>query len=200
MNRNEGFLVLHTSSEIRQQISSNVVRGVTFATSMVGNTPPVITRGVSSSVYDAYRIGLDSACVDIAICTIKPDGTPAVLLSKRAPNKCFGGKWWVYGGALHSYRPIGEFIAERAAKECGVVPEVKALIGVARTCAADVLGSTLQPCYLGLVEYAAIEKSIADRDHSAVRLFTIDEYYRLPGPEQYWYIEEIVATAIASLR
>jgi hypothetical protein len=115
------------------------------------SVPEGVVNGVSPEVYSEYRKGRDSACVDIVIATTLESGEPAVLLSKRAENVCYGGKWWIYGGALQSYRSIEDFISERAEKECGVPVEPRALIGVYRTMSSDFIGSTLQPCYAAVV-------------------------------------------------
>ncbi len=152
-----------------------------------GIAPEGIADGVPADVYDTYRRGRDSACVDMVVATKKPDGEYAVLLSKRKPNVCFGGTWWIHGGALLSYASITDFVASRTEKECGVQVEPEVLLGVCRTCASDYIGSTLQPCYAGRVPYEAIAQKAVDSGHTDVRLFTIAELLEIPKAEKHWY-------------
>ena len=152
------------------------------------DVPEGVMPGVPPDIYNAYRKGRDSACVDIVIATRLEDGTPAVLMSKRADNVCYGGKWWIYGGALQSYRSIVDFIGERASKECGVEVRPQVLIGVYRTMSGDFVGSTLQPCYASFVSVAQIRKhKKVDDAHSSVRLFTADELLAMSAAESHWY-------------
>lgn len=146
--------------------------------------------GVPKEAYDAYRAGLDSFCVDVVITTniggLK--GTPAVLAMKRVPNVCFAGKWWMMGGAVHSYRPLFEFIQERAERECGVKPGIRARIGLFRTAAPDILACTTNLCLLGQVWHDQIvDKFRADSDHSVHRLLTLENLKNLPEDEKHWY-------------
>lgn len=162
--------------------------------------PEGVTNGVSPEVYGEYRRGRDSACVDIVLVTRLETGTPAVLMSLRNPTVCFGGKWWIYGGALQAYMSIEEFISERAAKECGVPVRPEVLLGVYRTIAEDHIGSTLQPCYAARVPIEAIRaKMSTDEGHSNVRLFTISELILLKGncaPEYHWYPVRVALLAL----
>jgi ADP-ribose pyrophosphatase YjhB (NUDIX family) len=141
--------------------------------------------------------------VDIVLVTRLETGTPAVLLSLRNPTVCFGGKWWIYGGALQAYMSIEEFIAGRATKECGVPVRPEALIGVYRTIAEDYIGSTLQPCYAARVPIEVIRaKMSTDEDHSNVRLFTISDLILLEGnraPEYHWYPVRVALLALRSM-
>lgn len=155
---------------------------------VLSRIPEGVTTGVPPDIYNEYRRGRDSACVDIVIATRLPTSEPAVLLSKRKDNVCFGGKWWIYGGALQSYVSIEDFISGRASKECGVPVKPEALIGVYRTIAEDHIGSTLQPCYATRVAYEVVEKKMATDDgHSNVKLFTLGDLEDLPQEEQHWY-------------
>lgn len=166
----------------------------------LGDVPQGITPGVPAEVYNAYRRGRDSACVDIVIVTQRPDGTPAVLLSLRKPNVCFGGKWWIYGGALQAYRSIHDFISERASTECGVTVEPEALIGVYRTIAEDHIGSTMQPCYVSRVPFAsAVQKMTTDTGHSAILLFTERELAEIPKQERHWYPMRVARLALQNM-
>lgn len=88
-----------------------VAKGFTPFTSAEGFEEIVVPEGhraggVESVYYNGYRQGLDSACDDVVITTWLPVGVPAVLASKRAPGKLFGKKWWMQGGATHSYRGV----------------------------------------------------------------------------------------------
>lgn len=143
--------------------------------------------GVDRSTYDGYRKGLDSACADVVITSRLFDRTPAVLASKRAPGKLFGNKWWMQGGAIHSYRLITDFIVERAEKECGVRPRIEGFIGVFRICADDLLGSTLNLCYVGFVRQSDLAKAQGDIDHKDLRLLTLADIEGLPKEEKHWY-------------
>lgn len=91
------------------------------------------------------------------------------------------------GGAFHPYRSITDFLAERAEKECGVRPKIEGLIGVFRTCAEDFHASTIQPCYVGSIEYADIIKAKPDMDHSSWRLLSLRDLQNLPAEEKHWY-------------
>lgn len=143
--------------------------------------------GVDSSVYDGYRSGLDSACVDVVVTTMLRHDKPAVLASKRAPDKLFGNKWWMQGGAIHSYRLITDFVLERTKKGCGIYPYMQGFIGVFRTCADDVLGSTLNLCYVGFVQRHKLAQIYADKNNTSFRLLTLEDLEDLPDEEKHWY-------------
>lgn len=143
--------------------------------------------GVDAASYDNYRKGLDSACADIVVTTLLPDGKPAVVATKRAQNKCFGGGWWMQGGAIHSYRLITELVLERAEKECGVRPQIEGLIGVFRTCAEDYLASTTNLCYVGFAPYEKLSEAKAGDDHIAWKLLTLDKIGQMSVKELHWY-------------
>lgn len=192
---NEGFLVINGIEEIRRQIT----QGSPLLSFRPVKPPAGISRGVPSENYEAYRSGLDSACADVVVCSIKKDREPVVLLSKRSRGKPFGGKWWIHGGALHCYRPVEEFLTERVEKECGLTPRIMALVAIARTCSYKVVGSTLQPCFLGLVDYGDLSKAIVDCDHEAMKAFTKEEYQRLLPRETHWYVNGVTMAAIDSL-
>ena len=159
--------------------------------------------GVEPRFYDGYRAGLDSACSDIVITTLlpgRPPRVPAVLAVKRAPGKLFGGKWWMQGGAIHSYRLIADFLGERAEKECGVRYRLEGFIGVFRTCAEDRLGSTINLCYVGFVPYGDLARLvIADSDHTAVKVLSQDNLNRIPTEERYWYPMHVFRLALATM-
>ncbi|MDP3779169.1 MAG: hypothetical protein Q8R30_03965 [bacterium] len=155
--------------------------------------------GVGSVYYNGYRQGLDSACADLVITTCLPVGGPAVLASKRAPGKLFGKKWWMQGGAIHSYRLIQDFLGERINAEAHVSPQIQGLIGVFRTCADDVLGSTINLCYVGYVPYPFLEAAGFDGDHTAVRLLSQIDLNLLPDEERHWYPMYAFAKAIETM-
>lgn len=146
-----------------------------------------VSGGVDSAMYDGYRKGLDSACVDVVITTVLPDGVAAVLASKRASGKLFGNKWWMQGGAIHSYRRVHGLLVERAEKECGARPRLEGFIGVFRTCAEDMLGATTNLCYVGFVPYDDLGKVKTDQDHTGLRLLTLEDCCGLPEEEKHWY-------------
>lgn len=146
--------------------------------------PGEVGRGVRQEVYDEYRRGLDGACADIVVTSRNQNGKPVVVATRRAEGKCFGGKWWMQGGAIPAYCSIPEFVRQRAAKECGAVPDVQALIGVFRTCAEDIYASTIQPCYVGWV---GPESLVSDDDHCGIRLLTLADLDTLPLEERHWY-------------
>lgn len=117
-----------------------------------------------------------------------PDNVPAVLTSKRAPGKLFGNKWWMQGGAIHSYRLILDFLEERAEKECGFRPSIQAFIGVFRTCADDKLGSTINLCYVGFVDHRELTKArIWDKDHVDFKTLRLEQLKQIPASEKHWY-------------
>ncbi len=150
-------------------------------------TPPTpVKAGVDGKTYSEYRTGLDSACADVVIATRCPDGTYRVLTIKRSLNKAFGGKWWMQGGAVHCYKPLFQFLQEIAKKECGTEPTIVAFLCLTRTCAADHIASTTQPCFLGLVNYGDVVLK-GDADHSAAQLFSLNELNELPDEEKHWY-------------
>lgn len=147
-----------------------------------------LAGGVSPEIYNGYRKGLESACIDMVITTELSNGVPAVIASKRADNKPFGGTWFMYGGALHSYRSITEFIMGRVLKESGLTPKIEGLIGFFRTCAEDFLASTMQLCFVGYVPYyECVEQMKSDRDHTECKFFTFEDIVALPISEQHWY-------------
>lgn len=147
----------------------------------------MVNKGVEKKVYDSYNLGLERACADVVITLRLPDGQGAVLASKWSNEKPFGGKWWMQGGAFHPYRSITDFLAERAEKECGVRPKIEGLIGVFRTCAEDFHASTIQPCYVGSIEYQDLKKAKPDIDHSSWRLLKLVDLRNLPEEEKHWY-------------
>ena len=155
--------------------------------------------GVESNVYNGYRQGLDSACIDVVITTRLPVGIPVVLATKRAPGKLFGNKWWMQGGALHSYRSIEDFLCERVQAECGVRPALEGFIGVFRTCADDRLGSTMNLCYVGYVPYEDVVTAGYDDDHTACRLLTMSDLAFLPDSEKYWYPMYVFRKAMTTM-
>lgn len=164
------------------------------------DVPAGVSRGVSSSAYSEYRSGLDSACADIVVVTRREDGEPAVLLSLRRPDKCFGNKWWIYGGAIHAYRTICDFLSERAAQECGVSAEPEALVGVYRTMAEDHIASTLNVCYAARVPVEAIQAKLAtDSGHTSARLFSLNELVQIPLEQRHWYPMRVSQIVLASM-
>lgn len=160
----------------------------------------VVARIPSDDVYYSYRTGRDSACVDIVIVTRDESGEAKVLLSKRKNDSCFGGTWWVYGGALRAYYPIADFIAERAMKECGVSAHPEVLIGVYRTMSEDSIGSTLQPCYGARVSIALLRQSMSiDSTHEEVQLFSLKELQQIPQRELHWYPLRVASIALSAM-
>lgn len=163
--------------------------------------PEGVTDGVPKDIYDQYRAGRDSACVDLMVAT-KRHGKPAVLLSKRKTSVCYGGKWWMYGGALQSYASIEAFIAERVRRECGVDITgrcKKALVGVYRTASSDHIGSTLQPCYAAWVDENELASILTDDAHDVLRIFTPSDIDALPENETHWYPMRVARKVLASM-
>ena len=157
------------------------------------------TGGVPTPVYDAFSVGSERACADIVITTHLADGTPAVLTARRAMNKPFGGKWWMQGGSYHTYRLRTDFLLERAEKECGVRPVIQGMIGEFRTCAEDFVCSTTNSCYVGYALYDAIMKARADKDHSGLRLLTLDDLSSIPPEERHWYPMFVFKQALTTM-
>jgi hypothetical protein len=149
--------------------------------------PRMIRQGVDGDTYNRYREGLVSSCADIVVTTTGPDGVHYVLAIKRAAGKCFGGSWWMMGGAVHTYRSLTDFVADRAERECGVRPIVEACMFMAYTSAFDVLASTIQPCFVGRAEWEQIEKMKADSDHLTVQLLTIEQVSACTELHLHWY-------------
>lgn len=160
--------------------------------------PSGVTNGVSKDIYDQYRAGRDSACIDLVIAGVFR-GNPVVLLSKRSKTVCYGEKWWMYGGALAAYASIEEFITERVKKESGVDIKdgLKALVGVYRTGSSDQAGSTLQVCYAAFVQEDVLESFSVDSAHDQAKLFTKEDLDQIPSSEKHWYPMR-VATAVLS--
>lgn len=156
------------------------------------NGDNLVTSSVPADVYNTYRLGRDSACGDVLISTKNSNGAFAVLLSMRRQDVCFGGMWWIHGGALLSYASLTDFVAERAEKECGIPVTLKALLGIYRTCAADYIGSTLQPCYAAEVPYEVLEQKVSDAGHTDIRLFTIEEWNAVPNSQRHWYVDRVI--------
>ena len=158
--------------------------------------------GATSEAYKDYRAGLDSACADIILTTRLPDGRAAVISTKRGPGKLCAGMWWMQGGAVHSYRPYHEFLAERAAAECGAPADaivVEALVGVYRTCASDFFGSTTNLCFVGYVDFDKIKSAYHDADHVDQRLLTLEDLSMLPKVERHWYFTRIAELALTTM-
>jgi ADP-ribose pyrophosphatase YjhB (NUDIX family) len=167
---------------------------------LVTSVPEGVTSGVDPETYSAYRKGRDSACVDLVITTELENGEPAVMLSLRSKDVCFGGKWWVYGGALQAYESIDNFISDRAKRECGVEARPQALIGVYRTCAEDFVGSTLNLCYMTFVQVETLRAFMATDDrHQRVALFSTSELSHLDKGEQHWYPMRVARLALEAL-
>lgn len=149
------------------------------------------TGGVPAPVYNEFSRGSERACADVVITTRFPDGEAAVLVSKRAANKPFGGCWWMQGGSYHTYRLISDFLIERAEKECGVCPSIEGFIGVFRTCAEDYLASTTNLCYVGFAPYEEIRDAQNDKDHEALRVLRLEDLLHLPAhnpaSQFHWY-------------
>ena len=164
------------------------------------NVPPCpVKQGVDGETYGRYREGLISGCADIVVTATAPDYTHRVLAVKRAAGKCFGGSWWMMGGAVHAYRSLTDFVADRAEKECGVRPSVEACMFVAYTSATDVNASTTQLCFVGRVKWNQIEKIRADADHSAVKLLSFDQIVDMPPEELHWYPRLAFDLALSSM-
>lgn len=143
--------------------------------------------GVDSDIYDGYRKGLDSACVDVVVTTLLRHDKPAVLAFKRAPGKLFGQKWWMQGGALYSYCSITNFVFERIWKKCRVPPDIQGFIGVFRTYPDDFLGSTVNLCYVGFVQRHKLAQVHLDKNYTDFRLLTLEDLEDLPDEEKHWY-------------
>ncbi len=109
------------------------------------------------------------------------------------------------GGAVHAYRSYEDFVAERAEKECGVRPQVEALMGVGRTCAdakkdGGVVASTTNLCYVGFASYEALEENLkADEDHTGLRLLTLEDLDALPEEERHPYADFFFRQALLSM-
>jgi hypothetical protein len=161
--------------------------------------PGEVGRGARPEVYDEYRRGLDGACADVVVTTCTSDGILAVIATRRAEGKCFGGAWWMQGGATHAYRSYVDFVQERAAKECGVTPDIQALIGIFRTCAEDVHASTFQPCYVGWVDPEKRAELVTDSDHHAIRLLTLADLDVLPQGQRHWYPMQVFRLALETM-
>ena len=157
------------------------------------------TGGVPAPIYDAFSVGSERACADIVVTTHFLNGKPAVLAIKRAANKPFGNKWWMQGGSYHTYRLITDFVIERAEKECGIRPELQGIIGQFRTCADDYVCSTTNICYVGYVPYHELVKVQADKDHSSVRLFTLEDLASLPAEAMHWYPDIVFNQALRTM-
>lgn len=162
--------------------------------------PNLPSKGTDGDTYNKYRQNLAGACADIVVTTILENGKPAVIATKRAANKCFGGKWWMQGGAFFANCIIQQWVAERAKVECGCEPEVQGLAGVFYTCASDFMASTLQPCFVGFIPIKEVRKTVAaDDDHSAVKLLTLEEVENLPEDERHWYPDLVFRLALESM-
>jgi ADP-ribose pyrophosphatase YjhB (NUDIX family) len=160
----------------------------------------VRTNGVDETIYTGYRMGLDSACVDIVITTRLEDGTPAVLMSRRKDNVCYGGMWWIYGGALQAYKTIDNFIADRAKKECGIIVSPQALIGVYRTMSYNLIGSTIQLCYVTTVPVSDIQsRMVTDDGHIEIRLFTLKDLPPESNEEYHQYVLRVSKIALSNM-
>lgn len=160
---------------------------------------PDITRGVLQTVYEGYRLGLDSACADVVITTILPSGVPAALLAQRGTGRCHAGQWWFQGGAIHTYRSILDFLNERAEREIGIRPAIEGIIGVYRCAASDYVGCVLVVCYAGFVGFDRIKAASPDQDHIGnARLITWEQYMQLPSEQRHPYSDRVIFLALAT--
>lgn len=172
---------------VNQNLKKDRMRKIYFQNKKVKLPSGIKKGGVSKDVYYNYSLGLERACADVVITVRLPNGDDAVLAIKRAIDKPFGGMWWMQGGSFHPYRSIIDFLVERAEKECGVRPKIEALVGVFRTCAEDQVCSTIQPCYVGKIDYRELSKIKLDQDHVEWDLLTLNDLEDLPQEEKHWY-------------
>ncbi len=151
--------------------------------------PSPVSAGVDGQTYGAYRKGLDSGCVDIVVTTTDPTTKiNYVIAGLRGPDKCFPNTWWMHGGALYAYCAPDTFVAERAQKECKVMPTVEAYMCTVRTCCDRFAASTIQPCYVGRVPFEAYKLAEPDPDHSKVRLVSLPEVQKeIEEQKLHWY-------------
>ena len=176
-------------------------------------------RGVPAKAYDAYRLGLVSACAD-AVCVREIDGELQVPLLARA-NPPFQGGWWVQGGAIFNFRLITKFLLWKVLKEAGqrdgdihgflseehplgplwwhedahVIP---APLGVYRTAAEDsapgTACDTLNVAYIVL--WSAERPFGHDKDHTALRWVTLPELEADPNLCGHWYPQHLATRAL----
>lgn len=159
-----------------------------------------VGRFASDEAMREIRLTKNLFSMDVVIATRMPDGTPAVLLSKRKPTEGFGEKWWIYGGSPSAYAHLMPFLAKRAQRECGVPVEPEALIGFYYTSADDHPQSTAQPCYATLVPYeAVVAKMSTDPNHESVNVFTAADLKKIPEAEQHWYPLHVARRALSAL-
>lgn len=182
--------------------------------------PPEATRaGVSGDVYDAYRLGLASACADVVL-VMEVDGEPRVPLIRRA-RPPFGGCWWIMGGVIFNFRPVQQFLAWKVYRECGLEDlsldefvqahnladdqyscgdvEIIGCLGVCRTAAEDTVGKvcdTVNLCYMAI--YRGTQELHHDKDHTSVRW--VGEKDLQPGFCGHWYPEWAATRAIEIYR
>ena len=156
--------------------------------------------GVRPYIYNEFSRGSEQVCADVVITTVLPNGLPAVLASLRAKNKPFGGCWWMQGGSYHAYRPISDFLLERAMKECGVCPMLEAFIGVFRTYAEDQLASTTNLCYVAFAPFEDVQKARSDKDHADVQIIlTYADLYLLSSYTRHSYPMRVFEYALETM-
>lgn len=164
-----------------------------------------LAGGVPPEMYNSgFRRGLEAGCADIVVATWLPGHIPAVLAVKRAVSKCFGGSWWMMGGAIHAYRMIRDCVAERASKEAGVNATPEALIGFYRTCAEDEPASTIQPCYVATVPPGTFDDLMManiDLDHVNKTLLSLDGIRQIPDgdPSLHWYPRRVFTRVLETM-
>jgi ADP-ribose pyrophosphatase YjhB (NUDIX family) len=157
---------------------------------------PAEPARLSDTAYTEMQLGSTYACADIVIVTKCSDGTFKVLLSKRGDGKPFAGIWWVHGGKLGAGELPEDVAQIRATRECGIGVSPHVLLGVYHTIAPDYMCNTIQPCYAAFVEHGRLRRVRVDRDHSEIRLFSVEELDGLPEHEKAWYPMYVAERAI----
>ena len=154
---------------------------------------------VSEDAYRESRSKKQQPCVDIVITTMLPVGEPAIVAIKRRLGESFEKNWWTQGGSVPAYQSYSDFVVERARKECGVTPTIEGKIGVYRTCAEDVIGDTVQICYVGFVPFRDLLGTYGDKYYSALQVLTAEDLDHLPVEERHWYPMRVFRIALATM-
>lgn len=188
------------------QLPDELIRWQCTSGTLVGDLekvqiPDQTTETMAAEHYHGYRHVKVGACADVLVWTYS-GGVPAVILTQRKKNSCFGGKWWVQGGAIGKAISCTDFVAQCALKECGSLPKIQALVGIYRTTdpgAGDQqMVSTIQVAYFGFVEPAKVILS-PDEHHAEVALMTKDEYRSLPEEQKHWYPTCLIETLFRTM-
>ncbi|MDP3770467.1 MAG: hypothetical protein Q8R40_06045 [bacterium] len=171
--------------------------------------------GVHGTVYDAWRLGLTTACADVVLVQEREGRIQVPFIWRKNPP--FANCWWIMGGAIFNFRPIQQFLLYKIFAEGGMQTgtfdeflathqihdrqysaegiHIVGPLGVYRTAAEDTDESgkvcdTINLCYMGTIPS---DMQIRHDDaHKGVRWCGITELNDLG----HWYPEHVAKRAL----